>query len=284
MYSEIYFIADFFYEDLTGGAELNDYSLLKYFSKNDIAVKKVHCKNVTIEFLENNRKKPFIISNFVTLNETNKQYIRHNLNYVIYEHDHKYLRTRNPIFYKNFKAPPNDIINRDFYEKAKAVVCLTNLAVDTIEKNTGLKNIKKMGSSVWTSEDLDYIEVLLKTSKNNKYAIMDSNNPIKRTSDCIKYCKNNNLSFELISSPDHRKFLKKLSSYHGLIFMTGHLETCGRIVVEAKMLNCKVITQEKLIGAASESWFKKDGKKLIEEMRKISNNSINIFIEALNIY
>ena len=63
--------------------------------------------------------------------------------------------------------------------------------------------------------------------------------------------------------------------------MTGHLETCCRLVVEAKMLNCKVVTQQKLIGAASEPWFELNGEDLIEEIRKISKGSVDVFIEAL---
>ena len=60
--------------------------------------------------------------------------------------------------------------------------------------------------------------------------------------------------------------------------MTGHLETCCRIIVEAKMLSCNVITQKTLIGACSEDWFNLDGPELIEEIRKISNNSVDVFL------
>lgn len=82
---------------------------------------------------------------------------------------------------------------------------------------------------------------------------------------CIEYCEKNNLDYELIKDNDNKKFLKKLNDYKGLIFMTGHLETCCRIIVEAKMLGLEVITQKKLIGAASEEWFSTNGKELTEK-------------------
>ena len=41
--------------------------------------------------------------------------ITKNLNYVIYEHDHKYLDTRNPAVYKNFIAPKESIVNLSEY-------------------------------------------------------------------------------------------------------------------------------------------------------------------------
>ena len=109
---------------------------------------------------------------------------------------------------------------------------------------------------------------------------MDSNNPIKKKQQCIEYCNKNNINFELISDKRHRHFLNKLSEYNGLVFMTGHLETCCRIVVEAKMLGLKVITQKKLIGATSEAFFELNGKELVEEIRKISMDSVPLFIKG----
>ena len=33
-------------------------------------------------------------------------------------------------------------------------------------------------------------------NKNNKFAVVDSPNPIKKTKQCINYCTNNNIDFE----------------------------------------------------------------------------------------
>ena len=262
-----------------GGAELNDFSLIGRFWDKGITVKEILCDDLTIEFLKTNKDLNFIVANFATLKPKIVDYITNNLNYIIYEHDHKYLKTRNPIFYKDFIAPPSDIVNYEFYENAKSVVCLTDLAIDVFKKNTGLENISKMGSSVWKDEDLDYILSLSTNDKNNKFAIMDSTNPIKRTDDCIEYCQKNNIEYALIKDKNHREFLEKLSHYKGIVFMTGHLETCSRLLVEAKMMNCKVITQKKLIGAASEDWFSMSGEGLVEKMREISQNSPNVFLQ-----
>ena len=211
------------------------------------------------------------------LREDVKNYISKNCMFIIYEHDHKYLKKRNPIFYKDFLAPKKDIANLNFYKNAKTIVCLTKLAEDVLKKNTGLNNVSRIGSSVWTDEDLDFINSIRKTGKKDCYAIMDSDNPIKKRSQCIEYCNKNNIKFELIKDKNHQKFLKKLNEYKGLIFMTGHLETCCRIVLEAKMLNLKVITQKKLIGAASEESYLLNGEDLVNEIRQVSKNSINLF-------
>ncbi len=281
--TDIILIADFFYKDFTGGAELNDYSLIERFKHTGIFVKEIYCKQVTIQFLEKNKKCKYIVANFVTLSEAAKEYMMENIDYVIYEHDHKYLKRRNPIFYKDFLAPKEDLSNLRFYKNAKKTICLTQLALDVFKANTGLENCVKLGASVWRKEDLQFLSNLSGVEKNDKYAIMDSDNPIKKKQRCIEYCNRNQISFDLISDKQHQRFIQKLSPYKGLVFMTGHLETCCRIVVEAKMLNCKVTTQTKLIGAASEPWFDLNGLELIEKIEEISENSVNIFSRELGI-
>ena len=280
--TKIIFVADFFYKDFTGGAELNDYSVIKRLRSTGLEVVEVYCNKLTVNYLKENNNEHFIVANFVTMPKHIRDYMAENCKYIIYEHDHKYLRKRNPISYKDFIAPSNELVNINFYKSARKVVCLTQLAVDVIEKNTNLNNICKIGASVWTDEDLDYIESLSNNEKNGKWAIMDSDNPIKKREQCVEYCKKNNIEYDLIRDKNHRVFLEKLSHYTGLIFMTGHLETCCRLVVEAKMLNCRVITQERLIGAASEPWFRLSRGELIEEIRKISKGFVGIFMEALS--
>ena len=279
---DYYLVADFFYGDFTGGAELNDFSLIDRFKEKGILVKKLYCRDITVKLLEENRHAKFIIANFITLPEEYKKYFIENLDYVIYEHDHKYLKTRNPIFYKDFIAPKDELANQEFFAGAKAIICLTQLAVDVLKANTGLPNVPKIGASVWRQEDLEYINTLAMKPKNGKYAVMESSNPIKKTALCVKYCETNNIDYDLVSDSNHREFLKKLSSYEGIVFMTGHLETCCRLLVEAKMLNCEVITQKKLIGAASEDWFSLSGADLTREIEAISAQAPDVFISHLS--
>ena len=52
MYKTFYVIADFFYKDLTGGAELNDYSLISQFRSRGHKVVEVYCRDATPDFLE----------------------------------------------------------------------------------------------------------------------------------------------------------------------------------------------------------------------------------------
>ena len=55
--------------------------------------------------------------------------------------------------------------------------------------------------------DIDYIKDLDKT-KNNKVAIVNSNNPIKNTPMAKQFCTSKQMDFDLISATDSKQFLK----------------------------------------------------------------------------
>ena len=56
--------------------------------------------------------------------------------------------------------------------------------------------------------------------------------------------------------------------------MTAHPEPTPRIVIEAKMMNCKVIAQKHLIGVAHEDYFELSGHKLIEKVRQMRDEAL----------
>ena len=268
----IIMVTDFYFSETRGGAEINAESLVDRFIQHGYNISKMKSSDVTVGFLQNHTKNLFIFSNFIFLNEECKKYAVDNLKYFIYEQDHKYIKSRNPIGYPNFIAPKEEVINTEFYNGAIRVMFLTKLSMDIFEANTGLKNTLNLHSSVWRQDELAYLRQLCNNKKDKDLAILNSPNPIKRTYDCVKYCKDNNLNYELIADGNFKNFLFKMSKFKKLLFLTGHVETCARIVVEAKMLNLSVIIQKKVIGAASEKWFELSGDTLIDEMEKISYN------------
>ena len=111
MNREIYYVSDFFSEQVLGGGELNDKELIQILIENGHKVHKENAHLVSLEILKNYSNCLFIISNFCNLKTECRNYLIDNLDYVIYEHDHKYLISRNPAEYKNFKAPDREIVN-----------------------------------------------------------------------------------------------------------------------------------------------------------------------------
>ena len=274
----VVFVADLFSHQLNGGAENNDSVLVDYLSNSGLSVEKVHSYYVNEEIINENDL--FIIGNFINLKEQYKQALL-NKNYIIYEHDHKYLKSRDPSVFPEFVAPENQIINKEFYKSAKAVVVLSSICKRIIEESLNINNVYNIGCSLWSDERLDYIASLLKQKKNRKFAILDSKNSIKNTGLAIRYCTDNNIDFDLIKPCGEKELLLELSKYEGLVFLPGVLETFSRISAEAKMLNCKLITKPKMLGFASEEAFNLTGVDLIKEIRKRKNKALLLFKHLL---
>ncbi len=271
------FIADFFREQILGGAECADNTLIDYLRSKGHTVESVTCLQITAESIKKNKGANFIVGNFVSLSDDKKAALVEAKNYIIYEHDHKYLKTRDPSQFPNFMAPPDQIINRDFYKEAKAVFCLSAIHKKVLKNNLKINNVRSIGTSLWSDDKLEYIKELASTPKVKKYCIVKSSNPVKGMHQAIALCESKNIEYDLISMEHEKGFLKRLSEYETLIFIPQVLETLSRLVVEAKMLNCKVMTKGTLIGAASEPWFKLSGEELIEQITNVKNNALKMF-------
>jgi hypothetical protein len=278
----ILFVADLFVEDgINGGGELNNEELIKILSERGHDVYKVHSHKLRIDNMPPKDYK-IILGNFLGLEFKVVEEIINNYSYIIYEHDHKYLRTRDPSPFENFKAPSDMLINQELYKNAKAILCQSKLHKEVVEKNLSLTNVVNLSGNLWSEEALDFVENIA-TSQNEKLdkcSIMYSNFPNKNVEGSIRYCKIKELDYDKIMPCSHEDFLNNLNKNKSLVFFPKTLETLSRIAIEARMMNCKVITN-KMIGAASEEWFKLKGKDLVDEMRSrresIPNKVLEIF-------
>jgi len=132
---QVIFICDLFYGDHIGGAELHDKVVYDRFEAEGFLFDKKRCSEITVDYVMENRDKLWFISNFVSLSEQAKAVLYSNCEYIIYEHDYKFLDCRNPINFPDFKAPEHHLINYNFYKKAKYVVCLCNRHKEIFNKN-----------------------------------------------------------------------------------------------------------------------------------------------------
>jgi len=278
---KIVFIADFFVENgLLGGGELNNDELCNLLIRAKHSLIKIKSAEVTEEFLYKNRSSKFIISNFIQLNPRFRDLLTEHCKYVIYEHDHKYLKSRNPSFYTDYVAPKDQIINYDFYKNAKAVFCQSNFHKQIVEKNLSLDNIISLGGNLWSDETLNLLEHLSGQPKENKYSIMQSDNWHKNTADAVKFCKAKQFDFELIPSCSYEEFLNRLSRNDKFVFFPKTPETLSRIIVEARMAGMSVTTNNN-VGASKEEWFKLKGKELINVMRE---KKMEILTKVLEVF
>jgi hypothetical protein len=270
----VLFLADFFSNQINGGGENNDAVLITHLRDNNIEVTCGQTDSTTTEQIDAHDK--IIVGNFIFLSPTIKEHLIDNSTYLIYEHDHKYVRTRDPSRFPNFVIPPDELVNVEFYHKAQHVVVLSQICKDIMEKNLGNTNVHSIGSSLWTRKKLEFFKNCNK-DKSEEFAIVDSDNPTKGRHAAINFCQNKKIDFNLISSPDQYEFLQLLAKHETLIFIPQVLETYCRLVAEAKMLGCKVYTNQLLIGFMSEPYKDMVGLELINRIEEKVQEALEYF-------
>ena len=119
---------------------------------------------------------------------------------------------------------------------------------------------------MWSGSTLDYMESLLGNSKSEEYFIFNSPYPHKNTTGAVNEANTRGLKYKLVGSVGYETFLKEISGCEGIIFMPLLAESLSRILVEARMCSCKIITNG-LCGANKEEWFSLKGKDLVDYMR-----------------
>ena len=264
--NKIIFIADFFADEVPGGGELNNQQLIQILRKRGVDVLEIKSQNVSRQFLqEQDKDTKFIIANFIGLTEENKSVLKLEKEYIIYEHDHKYVKTRNPADYKDFIAPKDQIINFQFYKNSKAILCQSDFHANIVRANLNLDNIKSVGGNLWSHDILDFMYKISLNKKQATCAIMSSDNWHKNTPDAIRLCKIKGWKYDLIPQSDYQDFLTRLGKSKKFVFLPKTPETLSRIVVEARMMGLSVVTNN-LVGATKEEWFKLKGIELIDIM------------------
>jgi hypothetical protein len=276
------YISDFYLKDTMGGGELNDHELLLILKSQGHKVTQYRSNLINKSIIKNLKNCYFIISNFVNLNQECKDYIANNCKYIIYEHDHKYLKGRNPALFENYQAPKNEIINFDFYNNARGVFCQTSFHEDIIKKNIDINNIINISGNIWPLQAFELFEEFSLKEKEDKYSILDATIWHKNTSETRFYCEKKGFKYQLISSLDYRQFLDMMSNNDKFIFLPKSPETLSRVVVEARMMGIKTLSN-KNVGACYEPWFKLKGSELIKEMKarreQVPNNILKVFNE-----
>lgn len=273
------FIADFFANQVPGGGEINNEELISLLIKDNIIVERINSNLVTPKFIGDNKQAKFIVANFSLLSDDSIRSL-YDKEYIIYEHDHKYVEGRNPGIYKDFIVPQDKLVNIAFYEKAKAVLCQTDFHLEIVKKNTKLNNLISLGGNLWSDDILEHMRDISLLPKRNTYAVMNSRIEHKNTADAITYCQIKNIPHVLVANPNYKQFLSDLGINIGLVFFPKTPETLSRIVAEARMMGLSIKTNN-LVGATKENWFGMKGSELIDFMKNKKLDIKNIVLDSL---
>jgi len=259
---KVLFVADHYQEQMKfGGGENNDSVLIHHLRSHDnIDLTCLYTSTTTVDQMRDYDK--VIVGNFIFLSEEAKQYLINNKTYLIYEHDHKYVKTRDPSKFVDFIVPSDQLVNRDFYEGSDQVVVLSKICEEVLTANIPAAKIHSIGCSLWTKDFFHLVKNLELSPKTRDLCILQSPNPTKNYAATVNYCIANGLDYTAIFSPSHTEFLEQMSGHKRFLFMPTVLETFSRVCAEAKMLGLQVLTNSKMIGMFSESYGTLSGSEL----------------------
>ena len=95
---------------------------------------------------------------------------------------------------------------------------------------------------------------------------MGSSSWVKGVQESEDWCKENNLDYEVVSGLAPQQFLEKLAQAKGLCFKPSGLDTCPRLVIEAKLLGCELSLNEN-VQHSNEDWFNGTREEMIEYLQ-----------------
>lgn len=264
-------IADLYAAQYAGGAELVNEIMIEGLESLGWTVEKWYSAETTKERLLENVDSKFIVGNFLQIQPEAYMTLIEQCDYILYEHDHKYVRTRDPSMFQNYIAPANMIVNTPIYRNARAVLCQSTLHANVVKNNLLLSNVVDMSCSLWSAQELQVLKDNCNAEKNGKAFILNSDNPIKGTAAAIEWCKQNGVEYDLHGPLPHSELMQKMSEYEKLVFFPTTLESFNRLIVEARALNCQLVTN-KNNGATYQDWFASlKGDELIQYMEAHSS-------------
>ena len=102
-----------------------------------------------------------------------------------------------------------------------------------------------------------FLKEQAETVERKGWVVLGSNSWVKGTQSAIEYCQDNELEFDVISGLEYGEVLQKLSTAEGFVYLPAGADTCPRMVIEAKLLGCKLHINE-YVQHAHELWFDTD--------------------------
>jgi glycosyltransferase involved in cell wall biosynthesis len=263
-------VADMFANEYVGGAELTTQALI------DTCPFKIHTVKsnaVTMDLLKQGVNCYWIFGNFANLDPQLIPSIVANLRYSILEYDYKYCRFRSPEKHEASTKLPCDchqqmngkLVSAFFYG-ATSIFWMSeaqkNRYLDLFPFLTEKSNI--VLSSVFDDKTIANIKLLREAKQERKgWVVLGSDSWIKGAIAAKKWCEDNKKDYDVIWNLTYEQTLAKLSCAEGFVYLPEGGDTCPRMVIEAKLLGCKLEINDN-VQHKNEEWFATDDIESIE--------------------
>ena len=273
---EYIFVNDLFVEDYVGGAELSLQTLIETSPSDKIS--KVRSSEVTKQLLDLNKDAKWIFGNISQLsNETIAHITNSGIKYGFVEFDYKFCKHRNPVLYQmvegatcDYKNTDRGKIITDFVNSSDSCFFMSKNQLDIYKQN--LPNIKNENLFVLSSLfDDKFFQTIEKArekakNKNDRWVVLGSRSWVKGLNETESHCKENGYEYDVLWNLPYDQFLEKMAEAKGLCFKPTGLDTCPRMVIEAKMLDCELDINE-LVQHHKESWFNKSYEEMVKYLK-----------------
>lgn len=266
--TEVIFVADFFAEDLIGGAELTSEAIIKV---SPYKLFKLHSHSLTQNMLKQHQNKIWIFGNYTMIQpHLLLQLMQMNIQYYFFEYDFKPCVMRSTLKHEMQSGKPCDC-HEQSYGKFHATF-MTGARVlywCSDKQRDKFYNIYpefKGRTRDFTQGSTFYPETILNIRKirerkisgelvpENYWSILGSDSWIKGTEDAIKYCTENNMPYKILQGLSNDQFLEELAKSKGLVFFARDVDVGSRISVECKLLGGELIINDNVL-VKFEPWF-----------------------------
>lgn len=278
--TNVVFVADLFSDQYAGGAELTTDSLIQ---SCPFKSQKIMAKDVTIELLEQGHHAFWVFGNFSSMNLELIPTIAANMRYAILEYDYKYCRYRSPEKHEyaehrkcNCEQEMHGKMISAFYFGSKNIFWMSEAQRNHyFEKFPFLQDGETYGngpqntvlSSVFDDRFFVTLNKIREKSKNNErkgWIVLGSNSWVKGFDQSEQWCKDNRKEYEVVWNLPYEELLEKLSVSEGFVYLPRGMDTCPRMVIEAKLLGCELVINDN-VQHRYEEWFNTENLLEIEE-------------------
>jgi hypothetical protein len=261
---KIIFVQDFLLSDLVGGAELSMDALHR---SAPVPFAIVRSNQLSLELIETYSSCHWVFGNFAHLNPSLiALFSESKISYSVYEHDYKFCRWRS--IEKHFTEtgeqcrcelePWGELIEK-FYLNAKQVwFCSQRQMQRYFDRFPSLKTAQcSVLSAVFGDEFFHKIVPLvgsLSSRKKSGWLTLDSDSWIKGTDDAKRWLEENKKSYSLIKGMTPDQVLEAMANAEGFVCLPRGADVSNRMVTEAKILGCQVVTNNN-VQHVGEEWF-----------------------------
>jgi hypothetical protein len=288
---QVIFVADLFVEDYVGGAELTSQALI---DSSPFKIFKLKCQQLNLDLLKQGKDKYWIFGNFASLNAELIPTIIKNLKYSVLEYDYKYCKHRSPEKHKfetGFDCDCNQQITgkivssffygaRSLYWMSEAQKSFYHMMFPFLAEKDNI-----VLSSVFDPSTLGMMKALnsqISAENRSGWVVLGSGSWVKGFENAKKWCEDNNKNYEIIWNVPYDQVLATLAAAEGFVYLPDGKDTCPRMVIEAKLLGCKLHLNEN-VQHKNEEWFSTDDLDSINDYllasRQLFWNSIKNIME-----